>query len=334
VSQFYAQVVIYNMKHIQQALYISILVIFCGIYPVYGQAAPQTARVFIGPTISDTTTTSAIFRLSRETLEALIATNSDAVTNGYFEYYKKNQICPAIYPTPEYCLPKKTTLGVTSIKVTDLIPNTEYQVVYKKDNTIACVTTPCPTNSFTSLVAEFKTPISGTSTTPTEIKHLLTKNIGYRSRGVDVQSLQLFLIQKNFLDTQATGYFGDRTRTAVKAYQSSVGIPPTGYVGVLTRAKIDTTQTTSPTTTEYFEGTITAVSTRCFSDGECSITVDDKKVITTIGWSQEKVGSIFGSVTTIGDATNKIGSRAQVYAQKKNGIYTLYGASEYYIQIL
>ena len=56
--------------------------------------------------------------------------------------------------------------------------------------------------------------------------------------GGEVSELQDFLIAGGFLKTQATGYFGLGTFTAVKMYQKSIGLTPTGYVGLLTKAKI------------------------------------------------------------------------------------------------
>lgn len=64
-------------------------------------------------------------------------------------------------------------------------------------------------------------------------------NLKYGSRGVAVTELQDFLIEKGFLSGQATGNFFSLTREAVVAYQSSVGLPTTGYVGPMTRTKIN-----------------------------------------------------------------------------------------------
>ena len=84
--------------------------------------------------------------------------------------------------------------------------------------------------------------------------------------------------------------------------------------------------------TETFEGIVTGFSTGCFADGECSITVDNKKVITTTGWSQQTVGKILG-VPDLGEVEKNIGNRAKVYAKKVEGGYSLYGSADYYIEI-
>jgi hypothetical protein len=83
---------------------------------------------------------------------------------------------------------------------------------------------------------------------------------------------------------------------------------------------------------EKFEGIITAYSTACFADGECSITVDGKKVVTTLGWTQMTVGAVTG-VPDFGSVGQKIGSRAHVYAKKTDDGYTLYGSTEYYVRV-
>lgn len=64
-------------------------------------------------------------------------------------------------------------------------------------------------------------------------------NLKYGSRGLGVTELQDFLIEKGFLMGQSSGNFFSLTRKAVVAYQTSIGLPATGYVGPMTRAKIN-----------------------------------------------------------------------------------------------
>lgn len=54
-----------------------------------------------------------------------------------------------------------------------------------------------------------------------------------------VLELQEFLISKGFLEHEPTGSFLSLTLNAVKAYQTSIGIQSTGYVGTLTRQAIN-----------------------------------------------------------------------------------------------
>lgn len=64
-------------------------------------------------------------------------------------------------------------------------------------------------------------------------------NLKYGARGQEVTELQEFLIDKGFLQSQATGNFYSLTQKAAIAYQTSEQLPATGYVGPLTRAKIN-----------------------------------------------------------------------------------------------
>ena len=64
-------------------------------------------------------------------------------------------------------------------------------------------------------------------------------NLSFGSRGQAVTDLQNLLISKGFLNTSASGGFYSLTRQAVVAYQTSLGLPATGFVGPMTRAKIN-----------------------------------------------------------------------------------------------
>lgn len=303
---------------------------------VFAFQAKETARYFNGPTVQQVASTTANFSLSSAVLSGLTDEEKQGV---YFQYYETQLVCIAIYPTPEYCLPKKTEVGKTGVTVTNLKPETSYTVVYKRDNTIRCITTPCPGNEFESLAVEFKTLSSGSvSTTPVPIGNSdnvqITKNLAYKSRGEQVITLQAILIQQGYLTGEPTGYFGILTLKAVKAFQRAHYINPTGFVGPVTRGVL-AKLTASPTSSgmaETFEGTVTAFSTACFADGECSITVDGKKVVTTIGWSQAIVGKVTG-IPDFGSIENNIGAHAKVYAKKTADGYTLYGSADYYVDI-
>jgi hypothetical protein len=83
-----------------------------------------------------------------------------------------------------------------------------------------------------------------------------------------------------------------------------------------------------------FTGTLEAVNTGCFADGECFITVDGKHVTAIMGWSQETVGSLVG-VEGFGDLEQYLGKSVEVSAQEvETGKYTLYGSESYYIKVL
>jgi hypothetical protein len=62
------------------------------------------------------------------------------------------------------------------------------------------------------------------------------------STGSDVSALQTWLVDNGYLSLPAgvaKGYFGQLTKNAVKSYQASAGLPSTGYVGPMTRGKLN-----------------------------------------------------------------------------------------------
>ena len=74
------------------------------------------------------------------------------------------------------------------------------------------------------------------------MKMEIMTNMSVGSKGGEVVSLQTFLIEKGFLNIPngvAKGYFGAKTKIALKAYQKENGINPTGYFGATTRAKFN-----------------------------------------------------------------------------------------------
>ena len=70
-------------------------------------------------------------------------------------------------------------------------------------------------------------------------------NLSVGSTGTDVSNLQTTLIAKGFdipaitAGTATKGYFGQQTKLAVIAYQRSVNVPTTGFVGPLTRTALN-----------------------------------------------------------------------------------------------
>ncbi|MBU6415411.1 peptidoglycan-binding protein [Patescibacteria group bacterium] len=71
---------------------------------------------------------------------------------------------------------------------------------------------------------------------------VITNNLTYRSRdgftNGDVSALQDFLQIKGYLTTEPSGFFGLLTLQAVKNFQIDNNINPTGFVGYVTRGKI------------------------------------------------------------------------------------------------
>ncbi len=77
----------------------------------------------------------------------------------------------------------------------------------------------------------------------------IDQNLVYGQKNTSVSELQDFLVNKGYIN-QSTGFFGPSTVTAVKKFQLDNGLPSTGYVGSLTRGKINSElnhQVASPT---------------------------------------------------------------------------------------
>jgi peptidoglycan hydrolase-like protein with peptidoglycan-binding domain len=66
-----------------------------------------------------------------------------------------------------------------------------------------------------------------------------TSDLNVGSTGQAVTTLQNYLQSGGFYTGPITGYFGDITRSAVQAYQTANGIPSTGFVNSITRAKLN-----------------------------------------------------------------------------------------------
>ena len=85
-----------------------------------------------------------------------------------------------------------------------------------------------------------------------------------------------------------------------------------------------------------FTGKVENFDTGCFVDATCSVTISGKKVILVTGgrsMGPASVGSLLG-VESIGDIDKKIGSQAEVYADKlSDNEYSLYGDKDYYVKI-
>jgi len=77
------------------------------------------------------------------------------------------------------------------------------------------------------------------ATTASAAGDTFTKTLKKGSRGTEVSALQALLGTKGLLTVSPTGYFGDLTVAAVRAYQTSKGIAAVGQVGPATRAALN-----------------------------------------------------------------------------------------------
>lgn len=80
---------------------------------------------------------------------------------------------------------------------------------------------------------------TATTTPPEPPKKMYTRDLTVGSRGEEVRMLQAFLIAREYLFGEVTGYFGILTKTAVIAFQTDNGLPPVGNVGPRTRALLN-----------------------------------------------------------------------------------------------
>ena len=93
----------------------------------------------------------------------------------------------------------------------------------------------------------------------------IDKNLKYGQKDKEVIELQQFLITKGLLKATPSTYFGALTLKAVKAYQLSVNLSPTGFVGALTREKINKeieTEVASSNQAEKAEASTSPVTTK------------------------------------------------------------------------
>ncbi len=81
---------------------------------------------------------------------------------------------------------------------------------------------------------------------------VIVNNLRYRSTDFytnnEVSALQDFLQNAGYLQSNPTGFFGLMTFASTKKFQSDNNISPTGYVGPITRAKIQAITCNSTTT--------------------------------------------------------------------------------------
>lgn len=124
---------------------------------------------------------------------------------------------------------------------------------------------PQPTNCPVGYNCVLTTPVKPSISD--NICYVFSQNLTIGSTGPDVVALQTWLIGRSFdipdisKGQTPKGYFSESTRLAVRTYQISVGLPSLGFVGPLTRAKINN----SCNTFEINKPTPTSVTTTIIS---------------------------------------------------------------------
>jgi peptidoglycan hydrolase-like protein with peptidoglycan-binding domain len=152
---------------------------------------------------------------------------------------------------------------------------------------------------------------------------MIDTNLSYGARGTAVTELQNMLISKGFLNTQASGNFYSLTRQAVIAYQTYLGLPATGFVGPMTRSKINselTSQSTPLSTSAQTDSVASSPATSATvkpMSGSINQTLDS----TAAAPSSSSI-STYVSPTLSPELKAKLDAEAQVLAQEnaKNGV--------------
>ncbi len=81
--------------------------------------------------------------------------------------------------------------------------------------------------------------VQPTANTPSTTKYQFSRNLSIGSQSDDVTKLQTILNTAGFLKVSPTGYFGQLTQDAVKAYQTAHNVSSTGFVGPMTRGELN-----------------------------------------------------------------------------------------------
>jgi len=109
-------------------------------------------------------------------------------------------------------------------------------------STTTTTTSTTQTTPSTSATTQTGTQTSTQTSAPATAGIAFSEDFGIGAENDAVVALQTFLENKGFLTIPsgiAKGYFGGLTRVAVRAYQKSMGISQTGYVGPKTRAALN-----------------------------------------------------------------------------------------------
>ena len=115
-------------------------------------------------------------------------------------------------------------------------PTPVYTVIPGTSSSVASSGTP------TGSVGAVTTPsTTKTISTPSGVTITITKSLKVGSQNSEVKALQQALAQDKTIYPEglATGYYGPATRNAIIRFQKKYGIEPVGYVGPLTRKKLN-----------------------------------------------------------------------------------------------
>lgn len=146
--------------------------------------------------------------------------------------------CPAIYIEPSTVSFDYNAKGeILPVVLTNLKSDTKYRVWIGYDNGTRCITTPCPSDTWTDELYSFTTTAADVNPFPNV--SLLSKKLMVGSRGAQVTILESFLKNQNYMNNHIDDYYGTVTRAAVKRFQRDHDLNADGIVGIGTRAVIN-----------------------------------------------------------------------------------------------
>jgi hypothetical protein len=133
-----------------------------------------------------------------------------------------------------------TNANSFSVSLTGLNVGTKYSFHAKLNfyPSSTSLTTPCAGTEYGNILT-FSTYVMSPSVDQGSNGLSINKNLYFGQRDPEVTKLQEYLILKKYLSGQSTGYYGIKTRVAVKKLQAELGIIADGFnVGPKTRAAL------------------------------------------------------------------------------------------------
>lgn len=147
--------------------------------------------------------------------------------------------------TPDMPLAAKQAMAIAATTAANtaanIVPVTEVTLTAPPAQTQ--VTTPLDIAGLQAKIQELNDRLLLLKATPSGSNAVIapfSQNLSVGMRTSDVTRLQLTLIGEGFLAPGlSTGYFGQLTKAALIKFQAKLGLPPTGFFGPMTRAKIE-----------------------------------------------------------------------------------------------
>ena len=205
-------------------------------------ATPASIPILINGGAATTSSVGVVLALSATNASEMMISNDANFTGANWESYavSKNWILLTGVGTTTVYVQFRNLNGVISVASTDSI------VLVNPPNAFsnAAIVTPTPLSGV--VIVNINTATQGTSSSSANMIVMGAKtfehNLKVGSKGDDVVQLQLYLEKNGFLVMPVgikKGYFGGATQEALKKYQKSIGVQPTGSLGPKTRAALN-----------------------------------------------------------------------------------------------